>query len=100
MVLALVDLLVLAMTIGGLHGWLRISLGLVLGLVIPGWSVVGLLRLQYAALEIGLAVAVSLALLMVTAQVLITAHAWHLVGLQVVTCVLCLPSRRARDQRR
>jgi len=36
--------------------------------------------------------AVSLALLMVLAQVLMTVHYWNLVVLQEVLCLLCLPS--------
>jgi uncharacterized membrane protein len=90
--LLVADLVVLIMTIESLHGPLRLVLGLVLGLVVPGWSVVGLLGLENAALEVGLTVAVSLASCMVVAQVLLTVHAWHLGVFQEVTCVLCLPS--------
>jgi uncharacterized membrane protein len=90
--LLLADLVVLIMTVESLHGPVRLVLGLILGLVVPGWSVVGLLKLENAALEVGLTVAVSLASCMVVAQVLLTVHAWHLVVFQEVTCVLCLPS--------
>ena len=92
MSLLVADLVVLIMTVENLHGPVRLVLGLILGLVVPGWSVVGLLRLANAALEVGLTVAVSLASCMVVAQVLLTVHAWHLVVFQEVTCVLCLPS--------
>jgi uncharacterized membrane protein len=92
MSLLVADLVVLVMTVGNLHGPVRLVLGLILGLVVPGWCVVGLLRLENAALEVGLTVAVSLALCMVVAQVLLTVHAWHLVVFEEVTCVLCLPS--------
>jgi hypothetical protein len=102
MILLAADLIALAMTIGDLHGPVRLACGLALGVVIPGWSVVGLLRLENAALEVGLTVAVSLALLMLSAQVLMTAHAWHLVALQEATCLICLPSLiwQSRDHRR
>jgi uncharacterized membrane protein len=92
LVLILVDLAVLGMTMRGVHGPERLVLGLVLGCFIPGWSLVGLLKIANAWLEIALTVAVSLSLLMVTAQVLITTNNWHLVGLEEVTCVICLPS--------
>jgi uncharacterized membrane protein len=103
-----VDLTVLDMTVGNVHGSVRLVLGLVLGCFVPGWSIVGLLKIGNAWLEICLTVAVSLALLMVVAQILMTMHAWHLVLLQEVTCEACLPSliwqsrgrRRARRQAR
>jgi hypothetical protein len=92
MTLLVADLVVLGMTIGDFHGPVRLVLGLVLGAVIPGWSVVGLLRLRNAALEAALTVAVSFALLMVAAQILLTVHAWHLDVLEEATSAVCLPS--------
>jgi O-antigen/teichoic acid export membrane protein len=89
--LLVVDLAVLVMTFGNVHGPVRFVLGLILGGIIPGWSIVGLLRLGNPALEFGLTVALSFTLLMLIAQVLETVHAWHLTGLQEVTCVACLP---------
>jgi uncharacterized membrane protein len=89
--LLLVDVLTLAFTLANLHGPVRLGLGLILGAVIPGWSVVGLLKLGQAALEVGLTVGVSLALLTVTAQVLLAVHVWHLLVLQEVTCLICIP---------
>jgi hypothetical protein len=90
--LLLVDLLALGMTLGDLHGPIRFVSGLILGAVIPGWSVVGLLRLSHAALEIALSVTVSFTLLMIAAQIILTVHAWHLLVLEEVTCMACLPS--------
>jgi hypothetical protein len=78
--------------LGNVHGSVRFVFGLVLGIAIPGWSIVGLLRLRYAALEIGLTMATSFALIMVSAQILITAHLWHLVAFEEFICMLCLPS--------
>jgi hypothetical protein len=80
------------MTAAGIHGPIRFVFGLILGVVIPGWCIVGPLKIGNVPLEIGLTVAVSLSLLMVIAQLLMTFNLWHLGGLEEVTCVLCLPS--------
>lgn len=90
-VLALVDIAAFALTVTGVHGPVRLVLGLVLGIVIPGWCVVAPLRLENPPLEIGLTLAVSLSLLMLVAQILITIRQWHLVALEEVTCVVCFP---------
>jgi hypothetical protein len=80
------------------HGVLRYVLGLVLGVVIPGWSVVGLLKLNNAALEFALTVAASLAMVMVAAQILITVHLWHPIVLEELTCLLCAPALLLQSQ--
>jgi hypothetical protein len=90
--LLLADLVLLSMTVGSVHGPVRFVLGLILGCFIPGWSLVGLLKIGNAWLEFSLTVAVSLALLMVIAQILITTNNWHLLVLEEVTCAVCLPS--------
>jgi len=90
--LIVADLGALSVTLGHVEGPVRVVLGLILGAVIPGWSIVGLLRIGNPPLEIGLAVTVSFALLMLIAQLLMTVHAWHLEVLEEVTCVVCLPS--------
>ena len=97
-----VDVVVVLMAFAGLHGPLRLILGLVLGLLIPGWSIVGPLGLGNGALAFGLTVAVSFALLMVCAQLLMAFHAWHLVALEEVTGLACLPSllRQSKDRQR
>jgi hypothetical protein len=92
MVLILVDVAVLALTVAHVHGPVRLVLGLVLGAFIPGWSVVGPFRLGHLALEVSLAVAMSFVLLMLAAQILMTVHEWHLLGLEEATCALCFPS--------
>ncbi len=91
-VVLLADILMLYASVAYVHGPARVLLGFALVGVIPGWSIVGLVRLGDPALEIGLTVAVSLAVCMVSAQVLIALHAWHLVALQEVLCLICLPS--------
>lgn len=95
------DVLIFALTLGDVHGPLRFLLGLVLGLAIPGWSIVGLLRLENAPLEVGLSISVSLSLLIVVAQLLITFHLWHPIALEELTCLACFPSLfwQSRDLR-
>ena len=92
MILLVVDLVVLNMAVLHIHGPARLVLGLVFSLFVPGWAVVGPIRLGDAALEIALTMAASLALLMLTAQVLMSFQIWHLVAFEEVTCLLCLPS--------
>jgi uncharacterized membrane protein len=92
MALVAVDVTVLILTLSHVHGPLRLVVGLILGAFIPGWSLIGPFKLADAALEVSLSVAMSLALLMLTAQVLMTVHEWHLLVLEEVTCVVCLPS--------
>lgn len=90
--LVAVDAAVLLMTLVGAHGPVRFVLGLVLGLVIPGWAIVGLINFKNAALEVSLTLATSLALLMIAAQIMITLNLWHPVLLEEFTCLVCLPS--------
>jgi O-antigen/teichoic acid export membrane protein len=92
MALVAVDVTMLILTLAHIHGPARLVLGLILGAFIPGWSLIGPFKLANPALEVSLAVAMSFVILMLTAQVLITVHEWHLLGLEEVICVLCLPS--------
>jgi hypothetical protein len=86
-----VNALALFSAVADAHGAARLVLGLAMIVVIPGWSIVGLLRLKDPALEIGLSVAVSLALYTVAAQILMALNAWHLGGLQEAVGVCCVP---------
>jgi hypothetical protein len=86
-----VDVLFLCSVVADAHGAARLVLGLAMVVVIPGWSIVGLLRLRDPALELGLTVAGSLALYTVLAQILMAIHAWHLVALEEAVGVLCVP---------
>jgi hypothetical protein len=86
-----IDVAALVLTAMGIHGPLRLVLGLVLGIVIPGWCIVAPLKLDNGALEFGLVLTVSLSLLMMVAQILMTLGLWHLVALEEITCALCLP---------
>ena len=100
--LVVIDLITLCITLVNLHGPVRFVFGVATGLFVPGWSVVGLLKLKNAALEFSLTVGTSLSLLIVAAQILIMIHTWNLPALEVVTCLLCLPSlvRQSRVLRR
>lgn len=89
--LLLVDIATLVLTVADAHGPLRLVLGLVLGIVIPGWCVVAPLKLDNAALELGLVLTVSLSLLMMLAQVLMTLNLWHLAAVEEILCVLFVP---------
>ncbi len=91
-VLLLAGMLMLYASVANVHGPARVVLGLTLVGVIPGWSIVGLMRLGNPALEIGLTVALSLAVCMISAQVILALHAWHVVALQEALCLLCIPS--------
>lgn len=73
------------------HGPLRLALGLLFALLIPGWSVVGPFRLQRPSLELSLSVAASLSILMVSAQVLLAVHWWHLWAFDLFAALLCIP---------
>jgi hypothetical protein len=86
-----VDALVLYSAVGDTHGAARLVFGLAMIVVIPGWSIIGLLGLKDPALEVGLTVAVSLALYTVAAQILMALDAWHLVALEEAVGVLCVP---------
>lgn len=86
-----VDVLALAASFANLHDVVRYLLGLTLGLVVPGWSVVGLMRLSNPALEWSLTMATSLSLIMLAAQLMMTMNLWHPVALEELTCLVCLP---------
>jgi hypothetical protein len=89
-VLTLVDLANLAMTVFGTHGPVRFTLGLILGLFIPGWSVVGFLNLRNAALEFALSMASSLAIILIAAQSMTLINFWHLGAFEDFVCCACL----------
>lgn len=90
--LVAVDIVVLVMAIGNVNGAARFVFGLLFALIVPGWSIIGLIRLRDGGLEVGLTLATSLAALMISAQLLMSIGLWHLVGFEVLTCLLCLPS--------
>ena len=98
--LVFVDIASLLLALMDIHGALRFALGLIFGVTVPGWSIVGLLRLRNSALEIGLTMATSFSILLIGAQVLMTAHLWHLVGFEMLLSLACLPSLWIQSRRR
>ncbi len=92
MLLLGMDVILLALTAMDVRGPVRFVLGLVLGLVIPGWSIIGLLRIRNVPLEASLTVAVSLSILIVTAQLMMTFRLWHPIALEELICLACVPS--------
>lgn len=104
-VLLALSVVVLVLTVVGVDGPIRFVLGLVFGLTVPGWSIVGFLDLKSPPLEMGLSVAVSLAIIMVAAQLMMTWNLWHPVTLEEVMCVTCglslaFQARERRSPRR
>jgi hypothetical protein len=99
--LIFVDVVVFIMTVADINGPLRFVFGLILGVVIPGWSIVGPLKLNNPPLEFGLTLSVGASLLMIVAQILMTTNLWHLAALEDVVCIVCLPSLifQARSRR-
>ena len=91
LVLSVVDVVALVMTVANGHGPVRFVLGLVVGVVIPGWCVIGWLRLPDPFLEASLSIALSLALIMLSAQMMMTVHWWHLAGFEILLCAVSLP---------
>lgn len=85
----MLDGAVLLLSLIGVGGPVRFALGVLFALLVPGWSIVGHLRLGSVALEFGLTVATSLATLMALAQLMMTAHLWHPVVLEEALAVAC-----------
>ena len=71
------DGLALAFTQAHVTGVSRFWFGLLFVLVVPGWSIVGLLRLRWPAAEVSLTIAVSFGVTLLIAQAMLWAHAWH-----------------------
>jgi hypothetical protein len=99
-----VDALALVLSAANVHGPLRFVVGMVFGALVPGWALVGLVRLDNATLEVSLSVATSLALLLVLAQAMTALGAWHPIALEEIVGVACVPSlvwlSRERPRRR
>jgi len=87
-----VDVATIMLVLLDVHGPLRFVFGLIVGLAIPGWSIIGLVKFENAPLEIALTMSVSFAVVMVSAQLLMFVQWWHLAGFEVIVCLACLPS--------
>jgi uncharacterized membrane protein len=94
----------LVLCVANVHGPLRFVVGLLFGVLVPGWAVVGHVRLDDTALEVTLSVATSLALFVVLAQAMTALGAWHPLALEVIVGVASAPSlvwlSRERPRRR
>jgi hypothetical protein len=80
----LLDLAAVAATLAHLTGSVRVLLGLGFLLFVPGLAIVGWLRLSWPAAELSLTVALSLSLVLLGSQIMLWAHWWHPVSLQVL----------------
>ncbi len=97
-----VDVLSLILALAHVHGPARFVAGLVFVTLVPGWALVGLVKLDDAALQISLSVATSLALLIILAQAMTALDIWRPFALEVVVGLACVPSLawQARGERR
>jgi hypothetical protein len=86
------DVVMAVLALANVHGPVRAVYGLAFCIVVPGWSIVGLLRLDNPPLEAGLTMAASFASFVVLAQLATSLGGWHLTFLQFFVCALCLPS--------
>ena len=94
-----VDAAALGLSGSGATGAPRLLAGLAFLLAVPGWAVVGFLRLGWPAAEVSLTVATSLALVLLGAQVMLWAHVWQPLALQAVVGSLaaaCLVAQLCR----
>ena len=87
-ILLIADVIATILVIIHVHGPAGIVAGLLQSLVIPGWSIIGRLRLESVAMEVALTLATSAALVMMLAQLLVTLGWWHLWLAQILWGVL------------
>lgn len=87
-----VSIATVSLGLAQVHGPVRFAVGLTFGLLVPGWAVVGWLRLAQPALELAMTLAASLTILMLAAQVLITLNLWHLMGFGEIFGLVCAGS--------
>jgi hypothetical protein len=78
------DLAAVSATLLHVAGPVRVLLGLGFLLFVPGLAIVGWLRLDWPAAELSLTVALSLSVVLLGSQVMLWAHWWHPVSLQVL----------------
>ena len=97
------DLVACVLVLFHTSGPVRLLAGVVQGLLVPGWSVVGRLKISNVAMEIGLVLATSVSLLMIVAQILMSVNWWHLWATQIIwglvfagVLALHLPTHRPR----
>ena len=86
--LLVIDAMVLVLTIFQVHGTLRYTVALIFGLTVPGWSVVGFLKIKDVALLVSLTFAASLAGELVLGEIML-ARWWHLQLFEMMLCAVC-----------
>jgi archaellum biogenesis protein FlaJ (TadC family) len=86
--LLLVDVVTVIFSAVHLQGSLRFVVALIFGLVVPGWSVVGFLKIRDVALLISLSIATSLSVEMVLGEAML-AWWWHLQIFELILGIVC-----------
>ena len=86
--LLLVDVTAMLLDVFQVHGSFRFAVSLLFSLTVPGWSVVGFLRIREAAWLVALCVATSLALEIVLGEIVL-AWWWHLQVLEIFVALVC-----------
>ena len=83
-----IDILAVVLTIFQVHGTLRYVAALIFGFTVPGWSVVGFLKIRDVALLVSLTLATSLAAELVLGEFLL-ARWWHLQLFEMMLGAAC-----------
>jgi hypothetical protein len=99
--LLLVDVTSLGLVVFQVHGPFRFVVTMIFSLTVPGWSVVGFLKIRDVAWIVSLCVATSLALEMVLGEILL-AWWWHLQIFEMLlagACAAMLVWQLRRDRR-
>jgi uncharacterized membrane protein len=104
--LLVVDLTALVLAAADAAGTVRFLTGLVTALAVPGWAIVSHLDLRWAAAEVALSVAGSLAIVLLVAQSMVmtrswgpAAATWAIGGISAVLLVARLDRYRRDHQR-
>jgi hypothetical protein len=74
----------------GITGPLRVGSALAFVVTVPGWTILGYARSKDALLMLSLAIGVSLTVVMLVAQVMMSVHYWHAVRMFEWSTLLCI----------
>jgi uncharacterized membrane protein len=91
LIVLVIDGIALTLTQANIVGGVRLWFGLLFVLVVPGWALVGFLRLNWPAAEVSLTIALGLAVCLLIAQAMLWAHAWHPIREQMGIGIVALP---------
>ena len=86
--LLVVDVAAIVLATFHIYGSFRFVISLAFGLAVPGWSIVGFLRIRETALLVALSIASSLCIEMVLGEALL-AWWWHLQVFELILGVIC-----------